>query len=221
MIGATFRAEGLRSAALRMAALAQRDAAALSKFGVAANLAQQITTDAEEVRRMMTDPLLKKHDTPLQMAELQELMAKIRGYLVEVREIAAINLSHDAPSIERITSNAPEIADGYARDLLRELEARMSALRDLRPRLEDSGVDDKLVSRGSKLVLQLKTAIGKEDVDSANLQFKIRRFYMTKGALYQAVKRVARAGRCAFRGDAKKRDEYHLLEIEPDPSTLS
>lgn len=220
MIGASFRGEGLRAAALRLAPLVKRDLAALQRFGVAESAADELLSEAEQVRQMMMDAVVKKHDTPLQMAELQELMARIRGWLVELRELASINLSHDQPAIDRIFSSAPEIADGYPRDLLRELELRLSGLRDLKPRLEDSGLDDKFVARGNKLAQQLRTAIGKEDVGAANLQFKVRRLYQKKGALFLLLKRVTRAGRHAFRLDAAKRNAYHLLEIEPDPATL-
>lgn len=220
MIGASFRGADLVAASRRLAVIARRDITALGRFGVASDAPEQLAKGAVELEGYLKDPVAKKHDSPLQMADVQELFAKIRGWLIEVREIAVINLSHDQPALDRIVSNMPEVADGYPRDVLRELELRLAAAKDLQPRLDDAGLDDRLMGRGRKLALQLKTAIGKEDVDAGNLQFKTRRLYMRKGSLYQHLKRVARAGRCAFRGQEAMRSQYHLNEIEPDPWSL-
>jgi hypothetical protein len=220
MIGATFRGASLEACARRLAFPASRDIATLQKYGLEGESPKQLADGAHEIRSLAQDALVKKHDTPLQMADLQDVMARVRGWLVELREVALINLSHDEPSLDRVVSSAPEIADGYPRDLLRELELRLSAARDLKPRLVDAGLDDKMMTRGNKLAQQLRTAIGKEDVDPANLQFKLRRFYMRKGLLYLLAKRVTNAGRYAFRGDPARRNEYHLIELEPDPGSL-
>ncbi|MFO0728994.1 MAG: hypothetical protein U1E65_34765 [Myxococcota bacterium] len=220
MIGATFRLDSLRSAALRISALAAEDTAELTRFGIPAEVAATLEKDAAELGRMAQDAVIRKHDTPLQMAELQELMARVRGWLAELRDVALLNVALDRPAVARVVSPEPEIRDGYARDLLQELQERVAAAKDLRPRLDDVGMDEKFLGRGRKLVQQLQTAIGKEDVGAANLQIKTRRFYMKKGQLYMLLKRTNRAAQCAFRANPGRRDAYHLEEIEPDPLTL-
>ena len=215
MIGATFRLESLRAAALRLHPLVRVDGGALARFGLPAEAAQSLASDAAELGRMAQDAVLRKHDTPLQMAELQELMARVRGWLAELRDVALVNLALDRPAVARVVSPEPEIRDGYARDLLHELEERVAAAKDLRPRLDDVGMDEKFLGRGRKLVQQLQTAIGKEDIGSVNLQIKTRRFYMKKAQLYLLLKRTNRSAICAFRGDPGRRALYHLDEIEP------
>lgn len=215
MIGASFRAQSLIEAAQRLAQRVRADLGALDRYGVTQAHADELLADAADLVRQLQDAQVKKHDTPLQMAGLQELMAKIRAWLVELRERASLNLLLDRPSLARVWSPMPELADGYPRDVLRELEERVAAAKDLRPRLEDVGVDEKFVGSGRKLVGQLQTAIGKADIDSANLQFKQRRLYMKKGALYVRLKRVSAAGQATFRGDYPARQAYVLVEIEP------
>ncbi len=214
-IGASFRAQSLIDAAGRIAQRARADLSALSRYGVTQAQVDELVADASDLTRQLQDAQVKKHDTPLQMAGLQELMAKIRGWLVELRERASLNLLLDRPSLARVWSPMPELADGYPRDVLREFEERVAAAKDLRPRLEDVGVDERFVGAGRKLVTQLQTAIGKVDIDSANLQFKQRRLYMKKGALYVRLKRVSAAGQATFRADNSARQAYVLVEIEP------
>lgn len=214
-IGASFRAQSLIDAASRLAKRVRADLGALGRYGVTEAHAEELVADANDLLRQLQDAQVKKHDTPLQMAGLQELMAKIRAWLVELRERASLNLLLDRPSLARVWSPMPELADGYPRDVLRELEERVAAAKDLRPRLEDVGVDEKFVGSGRKLVAQLQTAIGKVDIDPANLQFKQRRLYMKKGALYVRLKRVSAAGQATFRSDHAARQAYVLIEIEP------
>lgn len=215
MIGASFRAQNLIEAAGRASKLVRADLDALVPFGVTEALADELVADANDLFRQLQDVQVKKHDTPLQMAGLTELMANVREWLRQLRERAVLNLLLDRPALARVWSPMPEVADGYPRDVLRELEERVAAAKDLRPRLEDVGVDEKFVGAGRKLVQQLQTAIGKADLDGANIQFKLRRLYMKKGALYSKIKRVSAAGQLAFRTQPDARAPYEMREIEP------
>jgi hypothetical protein len=216
MVGASFRGEPLCQAALRMAALAAIDNQALARFGIPLDTPKTLKESAGQIENMLRDRSSKKHDTPLQMAELAELMSRCRRWLEEMRDLAALNLSLDTPSLEHVFSAAPETADGYPRDLLVELEGKIKAARDMKPRVEDVGINEKFLGTGSRLALQLKTAIGKEDLDAKNLSFLIRRLYLQKGALWLLTKRVSRAGKVAFRETPARRVLYHLREIEPE-----
>jgi hypothetical protein len=199
-----------------MASLADEDKQALGKFGIPADAGKTLRESAAEIGNMLRDRTLKKHDTPLQMAELAEVMARCRRWLEEMRDIAALNLSLDTPSLEHVFSGAPEVADGYPRDLLIELEGKLKSARDIKPRVEDVGINEKFLGIGSRLALQLRTAIGKEDLEAKNLSFLIRRLYLQKGALWLLTKRVCRAGKVAFRGTPARKALYHLVEIEPE-----
>ena len=218
MIGATFRAVPLRQAGLRLLPLLARDLAGLARHDISETCEAEIRQLLSDVEQLIKDPTLKKHDTPLPMAEVQETMSRARVWLVELRQLGALNLALDAPSLARVSSSAPEIADGYARDLLTELDLRLSAARDLRPRLEDVGVSERFLGEGTKLSQQLRTAIGKIDLDGGNLGFKTRRLYMKKAALFMLIKRVARAGRYVYRGQPERLAEYHLDELEAPPA---
>src|SRR5262249_38908157 len=132
-----------------------------------------------------------------------------------LRAIALINLSLDTPALTRISSAMPELSQGYARDLVADLELRVEAARDMKPRLEEVGLSDAFLGRGRTILRQMKTAIGGEDPDAANLHFTVRRLYVRKGMLYMMLKRIAHAGRLAFMSDPKRVAEYHLEEIEP------
>lgn len=221
MIGASFRAQALIEAAGRVAKLVRADLARLGPLGITEAMSDELVADANDLVRQLQDPVVKKHDTPLQMAGLTELLGKVRAWLLELRQRAALNLLLDKPALGRVWSPMPDVADGYPRDVLRELEERVAAAKDLRPRLEDVGVDEKFVGAGRKLVQQLQTAIGKVDLDGANLQFKQRRLYMKKGLLYSRLKRISAAGQAAYGspalgpGGAEARARYLLVEIEP------
>jgi len=220
MIGASFRAASIIEAATRLSPVVTRDKPGLVRLGVTENLGPDLLADAQDLQRSLQDPILVKHDTPLQMAGLQELMTRVRVWLTELRDRAALNLFLDRPALLRLWSPMPEVADGYPRDVLRELEERVSGAKDLRPRLEDVGIDDKFVGQGRKYMQQLQTAIGKQDLDGANLAFKQRKFYLKKGQVYLKLKRVVRAGQIAYRDDMERYNDYWLPELEPDPRTL-
>lgn len=214
MIGASHRAEPLVAAANRIAPILAKDFGSLGGLGVPENAREELAQLARDVDGMMKDPAVRKHDTPLQMSEAAETMARIRGWLVELRQLAALELSLDAPSLSRVSSPAPEIADGYPRDLLAELQLRVSAAADLKPRLEDVGLTQAFLGEGRKLAQQLSTAIGKQDVDPENLDFKTKRLYMKKAALHALLKRIVRAGQYAFRATPSRARLYHLDELE-------
>jgi hypothetical protein len=215
MIGASYRSPPLLEALARTIPIIQRDIGALGPVGVTTEDLTELTNGAAEVGRLMRDSVLRKHDTPLQMAEVAETMARVRAWLVELRLLASVNLGLDTPALTRVFSPAPEIADTYVRDLLEELEDKVKAGRDLKPRLEDIGVTEKFLNIGSKLAHQLRNAIGKEDIDAANLHFNTRRLYNRKADLVVLLKRVTRAGRYVFRADPAHASLYHLIELEP------
>ncbi len=215
MIGASFRAQALIEAAGRLAKLVRRDGARLAPFGITEATGEDLVADANDLVRQLQDAQVKKHDTPLQMAGLTELMAKVRAWLTDLRHRATLNLLLDRPALQRVWSPMPDVANGYPRDVLRELEDRVAAAKDLRPRLEDVGVDEKFVGAGRTLVQQLQTAIGKVDLDAANIQFKQRRLYMKKGILYSKLKRVSAAGLASHADAPEHQAEYVLREIEP------
>lgn len=216
MVGASFRAADLIAAARRIAPLLERDAAAALRFGLEARFPSELLGDAEELERSLLDPMLKKNDTPVQMAGLTELFAEIRGWLAELRDLAQINLVLDRPALVRAVSPLLVSADGYPRDVLREIEERVAAAKDLRPRLEDVGLDERFLGRGRRLLQQLHTAIGREDIQPDNLAFKVRRFYVRKGQLHTKLKRATAIARAQLRAEPTRAAQYHLVEFEPD-----
>jgi hypothetical protein len=216
MVGASFRAADLACAARRIAPLLQRDAAQVFRFGLEASFPSELVGDADELERALLDPLLKKNDTPLQMSVLTELFAEIRLWLGELRDLAQINLILDRPALVRAVSPLLVTADGYPRDVLHELEDRVAAAKDLRPRLEDVGLDERFLGRGRKLLQQLHTAIGREDIQGDNLAFKVRRFYGRKGQLHTKLKRATAIARAQLRAEPARAAAYHLVEFEPD-----
>lgn len=220
MVGAAHRGAPLVNAAQRLMPLIRRDLEALVKLGAEDDIDEEIDELIEDLERNLRNASLRKNDTPLQMNEVAENMMAIRGWMVEFRQLAAIELSLDAPSLSSAFSSAPEIRDGYPRDLLAEAVRVVQTAADLRARLEDVGVDDKFVGRGRRLAHQLKTAIGKEDIDPKNLHMKLTRHYMKKGQLHALLKRVVRSGQYMHRRDPQRAAEYHLDEIEPPSATL-
>ncbi len=215
-VGASFRSEPLLAATERVAKLLEKDGPSLSKVGLPEDLSERLRRLGADVGGAVKDKALAKNDTPLQMGELAETMAKGRAWLVELREIAVLNLSLDMPALEAVASVAPELAEGYARDLLTELRRRLRAAGELKPRLDDAGLKDAFVKRGQRIVKQLETALGTEDLKPENLPFKVRRLYTRKGQLFLLLKRTVRAGQHVFRGDPRKAALYHLRELESE-----
>lgn len=214
-VGAAFRADPLLIAAERIKTIARRDRERLSQFGITDDDLDKLEQQTRDVKRTMADPRAQKNDTPLQMAELADTMSRVRAWLRTLRMIASINLTLDTPALERISSVAPEVIEGYPRDLLGELKRKLNAAADLKPRLEEVGLNDTFLSRGRKLAAQIDTAIGKADIDGDSLHLTVRRLYMRKAQLYLVLKRVTRAGQVAFVGEPERAREYHPDEIEP------
>jgi hypothetical protein len=214
-IGAGIKIASVLAAGARLAPTFNQDKDALAPFGIAPDDLQQIEDQLKELKVMTTDPKIKKNDTPVQMAEVAELMARIRAWLWTLRLMGSVNLGGDTPALARIASSAPEVIEGYPRDLLHELERRIQAANDLRPRLEECGLTESFVGRGSRLLSQLKTAIGVSDVDPANLQLVVRRYYLRKAQAYLGMKRAVRAGQLAFMMIPDRAQRYHLDEVEP------
>ncbi len=221
-VGAALRSEPLLAAAKRLRKVVERDYKSLEPFGIDEEEVVRLRRLSNELTNMLKDPAIAKNDNPVTMEQVPETMAKIRAWLLTLRTLAAVNLSLDAPALRRLASPEPELAEGYPRDLLEELETRLMSMSDLRPRLEEIGVDGPFVSRGRKLAAQLRTAIGKKDLDPENLSLTVRRFYLRKAALYLKLKRAVRAGQLAYALLPKKRAEYHIKEVEPryvEPAT--
>ena len=214
-VGASFKADPMLHAAERVKLLLAEDADELAHFGITQEDIDKLEQAIREVKRTMSDPRAQKNDTPLQMAGLAETMAKVRAWLKSLRMIASINLALDQPAIERISSCAPEVIEGYPRDLLKELKHKINAAADLKPRLEEVGLSDAFLTRGRKLATQMETAIGKADIDGDSLHLTVRRLYMRKAHLYLSLKRITRAGWVAFTSNPERARAYHLEEIEP------
>ena len=214
-IGAAYRAEPMLAAEARLGPILEKDVATLTPFGFSEDEVVSVRRMARELRTMMKDPKLAKNDTPVQMEKVPETMAQIRAWLVTLRQLASINLAVDTPALERLASPAPELADSYPRDLLEELDRRIMAASDLKPRLEEIGLTAPFVGRGRKLGMQLRTALGQRDIDPANLGIGLRRFYNRKARLLLRLKRGVRAGHVAFALVDERRALYHLTEIEP------
>ena len=221
-VGATFRVEPLVEAGRRLTPLVQEDEPRLAPFGVGEEEVVSLRRLLNELSGLARDKKMLKADNPVQMTEIPETLARIRGWLETLRLIASLNLALDTPALDRLASAAPELAEGYARDALAELERRLQAAADLKPRLEEVGLDDDFLGRGRRLARQLGTAIGKKDLDGENLAMPIRRFYHRKAQLYLLEKRVCRAGQVAFALAPRRAALYHLRELEPvlpEPAT--
>lgn len=214
-IGASVRSEPVQAAGRRLLSLVERDLPQLTEYGIRSTEPSALAEQLEDLRSILTDKRAQKNDTPLQMNGLIELMAEIRGWLARLRLLGQINLAADGPSLARVASAAPELAESYPRDLLSELERRVSAAADLKLRLEDVGLSDAFLTRGRRLVAQLRTALGEKDIDPGNLQLILRRLYLRKGQLVMSLKRLSRAGRLAFLEVPGRAALYHLEELEP------
>jgi hypothetical protein len=214
-VGASFRTDPMIAACDRLLPLVRQDLAELKTVGIEADVLETFSGQVSELKSMARDPRAKKNETPLPMTEVAETMARARAWMFTLRQIAMINLGLDTPALVRASSVAPELCEGYARDLLAELELRIEAARDMKPRLEECGLSDAFLGRGRTLARQLKTAIGAEDVDPANLHFTLRRLYMRKGNLFVLLKRITRAGQLVFAHRFERAQLYHLSELEP------
>lgn len=214
-VGAAHRLEPLLTAGQRLTPLLKADHAHLEAFGIDEDVVVGLRRLLNELNGMRRNARLLKNDNPVQMTEVPETMAHIRAWLKTLRLIGGLNLALDTPALARISSPAPEMAEGYPRDLLEELRTRLKSAADLKPRLEEVGLDDAFLGRGRKLRAQLETAIGKADIDGANLSLEIRRFYSRKAQTYGLLKRISRAGRLAFIRVPRRAAMYHLDEVEP------
>jgi len=214
MIGACHRADPLIKAAERLLDLASEHRSAHIKMGLEDDFDEELEELVEDLEKNIKDPHIRKNDTPLQMNEVAEIMANIKQWLVDFRTLAVIELSLDAPALRRACSPAPEINDSYPRDLLEELGLRLKAASDLRARLEDIGLTERVVAEGKRLYGQLQTAIGKSDLQTENLNRKLVSHYMKKARLHSILKRLVRSGQFAFRKKPEIREEYHLAELE-------
>jgi len=220
MIGACHRSDPLIKATNRIMDIAADNRKAHIKLGLDDDFEEEMEELVEDLEKNLRTPHVRKNDTPLQMKEVAEIMANVKQWLTDFRCLAVIELSLDTPALKRATSNAPEINDAYPRDLLEELEYRLNAAKDLRARLEDIGLTDRVISEGKRLASQLRTSIGKSDLQPENLNRQLVSHYMKKARLHSLLKRVVRTGAFAFRKDQDIAEEYHLAELEtPKPTT--
>ena len=219
MIGACHRSLPLIAAASRIVDLASEHRSAHIKLGLEKDFDEEIEELVEDLQKNLNTPHIKKNDTPLQMKEVAEIMANAKQWLSDFRCLAAIELSLDTPALRRASSSAPEINDAYPRDLLEELDLRLKAASDLRARLEDIGLTDRVISQGKRLAGQLRTSIGKSDLQPENLNRQLVSHYIKKARLHCLLKRVVRTGQYAFRKERDLAEDYHLAELEtPKPT---
>ncbi len=214
-VGACQKVEALLKAGKRLSPVVQQDQPHLAAFGIDDEAVIKVRKLLKDLGAMSRDRRLLKNDNPVQMSEVQQTMAEIRGWLRTLRLIGAINLALDTPALQRLSSPAPEMAEGYPRDLLEELKLRLQTAADLQPRLEEVGLDTSFLGRGRKLRSQMQTAIGKDDIKGENLSLQLRRFYARKAQAYLSLKRISRAGQVAFAALPRRAALYHLDEIEP------
>ena len=221
-VGACQKVEPLIRAGRRLSPLVQKDQPHLAPFGIDEESVVGLKRVLNDLSGMSRDRRIMKNDNPVQMTEVQALMAQIRAWMQTLRLIGGLNLALDGPALSRLASAAPELAEGYPRDLLEDLSHRLQTASDLKPRLEEVGLDDAFLGRGRKMRAQLQTAIGKDDINGENLSLQIRRFYSRKAQAFLTVKRISRAGRLAFARVPRRAALYHLDEIEPpvlEPAT--
>lgn len=214
-IGSAYPSAGLLQAGRRLVDRAIAEAAVLEGLGLSEGRVEEARRQLDGLERMGASPLARKHDTPLQMAEAVELMARARGWLFTLRLLAGVNLATDTPALSRLASPEPELLEGYPRDLLAELERRLAAAQDLAPRLLDAGLDRAFLRTGQQTALHLRTAIGPRDLRPDELPLEVRRLYVRKGTLYLELKRWTRIGKLAFLLEPRRAAGWDLREIEP------
>ncbi len=211
-------------AAARIHPLVEKDIEQLQPFGLHDEAPEDLDEYIRGVRRAYKGQLARKNDTPLQMAKVAETMAQIRSWMQTLQMISSINLALDTPALYRISSPAPQLNEGYARDLLKEFKQKLNAAADLLPRLSEVGLTNAFLSRGRQLNKQLSTAIGDKDLNAEDLQLQVRSHYMRKANLFMMLKRIVRAGQVAFISTPERAQQYHLDELEPripmDPKRL-
>lgn len=214
-IGSAFPGAPLIEAGRRLLGLARAEPEPLGPLGLGAERLELGEESLDGLKRMLSSPRAQKHDTSLQMKEAALLMARARGWMATLRLIAGVNLTGDTPSLHRVASPEPELVEGYPRDLLAELERRLSAAHDLAPRLADAGLSRSFMTKGRRLVQQLKTAVGPRDLRPEDLELELRRFYMRKGGVYLELKRWTRIGKLAFLEQPERAAAWNLEEVEP------
>jgi hypothetical protein len=217
-IGAAHKSPPILEATRRLRPRLEAELSAHIELGLSDDVVRQIDALTQQVERGMRDPAIAKKDTPLQMAEVSELMGAAREWLRELRALATIELSLDAPTLRTAASAFPEIADPYPRDLLAELDRVLASGADLGARLEELPPARRVFARGRDLSAQLRTALGREDLDPANLHPKLKRHYMSKGRLVMLTARVARQGRYLHRKDPERAAAYHFDELDHPPA---
>lgn len=213
-IGAVLHADPLIAAADRVVPMIRKDLARIAPFGLDEEEVENLEQRLRELKSMQKDKRVAKNDTPLQMDGVMTSLAQARAWMRTMREIASINLCADTPSLYRISTAEPELAEVHPRDVLQELRRIVIAATEMKPRLEEVGLDQHFLGRGRKLVAQLDVALGKKDVDGADLAVMVRRFYIRKAQVYLMLKRATRAARVAFMLFEKRRAMYHLDEVE-------
>lgn len=214
-IGASFHSDAVLAAARPLVQIVETDLEALGRLGVTEEDLENLDNGVRDLENMLQDRQAAKNDTPPQMARVAEHMAEVRAWLRALRRLGAIHLAADTPALMRVSSPAPELVEMYPRDLLEELRVRLKAAEDLKPRIENCGVDDAFIKRGRKLERVLATAIGPTDLEPKNLAMVVRRVYLRKGQLILLVLRLVRAGRAVFAEDPPRRNRYRLDPLDP------
>lgn len=214
-IGASFRSHAVLGVALRLAKTVSKDLPALSVLGISDDDVDSLENGSRDLESMLQDKQTFRHDTPPQMTRVSELMAEVRAWMRALRRLSAIHLGADTPALMRVSSPSPELVEMVPRDLLDELRTRLKAAEDLKPRIEECGVNDSFLKRGRKLERVLATAIGPTDIDPKNLSMAVRRMYLRKGQLVLLSLRIVRAGRAVFVEQPDKRAPYRLDELDP------
>lgn len=162
----------------------------IERYGWDEDAEASLERTLRELMRMSRDPKLQKNEHPVQMGEIPSLMDQIRVWLRRLRSLALINLAEDALALARLASPAPELPTGYPRALLDELTVRLRAASDLKPRLEEVGLNERFLGQGRRLHTQLSTAIGKKDLSPADLPLQLRMYYSRKGQAFIAIRRL-------------------------------
>ena len=214
-IGSAYPGAAVVAAGQRLVGQAEHDREAVEPWGLTAERAGQAATQLDALGGMLRSARAQKHDTSLQMKDAPVLMARVRRWLYTLRLVAGVNLAADTPALYRLASPEPELVEGYPRDLLQELERRLTAASDLAPRLSDAGLDRAFLSTGRRLAGQLRTAVGPRDLRPEDLELELRRLYLRKGTVFLELKRWTRIGQLAHLDDPPRGEAWHLRELEP------